>query len=240
MKFRFFALASLALLVPWSHAQAQAQAGKTPPAAAARECPADAPFPSAEALKKTGFELPVFKRYCYTDKSGSHALLLGEKQDLPFAEEQLSSVIRASLYRVEGDNTLTQEWSIRDFAGKDEAGVNFRSGLIELADIDGDGLVDPVLVYRFYTPDGADHIDDDDYVGRIKIVTFHKGGKATIHAITGHLDGERKTTANSNYFALPRALQQHLVKKMSAMASAGQFGFDNSYGYVPKREAGGR
>lgn len=240
MKLRFFALASLALLAPWSHAQAQAGKTSTVAVAAAPECPANAPFLSAEAVKKTGFELPVFKRYCYTDKSGSHALLLGEKQDLPFPEEQLSSVVRASLYRVGADNTLTQEWSIRDFAGKNEAGVNFRSKLIELADIDGDGRVDPVLVYRFYNPDGAEHIDDDDYVGRIKIVTFHKGSKATVHAITGHLDGERKTTANSNYFALPKAVRQHLVQKMSAMSSAGQFGFDNSYGYVPKKEAGGR
>ncbi|MGJ7566370.1 M949_RS01915 family surface polysaccharide biosynthesis protein [Variovorax sp. GB1R11] len=235
MKFKILALAALALLAPCSHAQTQAGKG-----AAARECPANAPFLSAEALKKAGFELPVFKRYCYTDKAGSHALLLGEKQDRPFPEEQLSSAVRASLYRIEGDRTLTQEWSIRDFAGKDEAGVNFRSKLIELADIDGDGLVDPVLVYRFYNPDGADHIDDDDYVGRIKIVTFHKGSKATIHAITGHYDGERKTTANGNYFALPKAVQQHLVKKMSDMAGAGQFGFDNSYGYVPRKEAAGR
>lgn len=235
MKFKILALAALALLAPWSHAQAPAGQG-----AAARECPAHAPFLSADALKKAGFELPVFKRYCYTDKAGSHALLLGEKQDLPFPDEQLSSAIRASLYRVEGDRTLTQEWSIRDFAGKDEAGVNFRSRLVELADIDGDGLVDPVLVYRFYDPDGAARIDNDDYVGRIKIVTFHKGSKATIHAVTGHYDGERKTTANSNYFALPKAVQQHLVKKMSGMYDAGQFGFDNSYGYVPRKETGAR
>ncbi|WP_198084254.1 hypothetical protein [Variovorax sp. E3] len=76
-KAKLLALASLALLAPWSHAQ-QAPAAKN-------ECPADAPFLSAEALKKAGgLELPVFKRYCYTDKSGSYALLLGEKQDLPF------------------------------------------------------------------------------------------------------------------------------------------------------------
>jgi hypothetical protein len=225
------ALATLALSATCSHAQGQP--GK---AIAARECPANAPFLSADALKKTGFDLPAFKRYCYTDAAGSHALLLGEKQDLPFAEELLSSTIRASLYKVEPDNTLVQEWSIRDFAGKDEAGVNFRSKLIELADIDGDGLVDPVLVYRFFNQKDAEHIDDDDFVGRIKLVTFHKGNKATIHAVTGHFDGERKTTANSTYFALPKPVQQHLVKKMTAMDAAGQFGFDNSYGYEPRKE----
>jgi hypothetical protein len=241
MKFKCIALASLAsfaLVATWSHAQGQPS--KNANVGAARECPANAPFLSADALKKAGFDLPAFKRYCYTDAAGSHALLLGEKQDLPFAEELLSSAIRASQYKIEADNTLTPEWSIRDFAGKDEAGVNFRSKLIELADIDGDGLVDPVLVYRFFNQTDAEHIDDDDYVGRIKLVAFHKGNKATVHAVTGHYDGERKTTANSNYFALPKQVQQHLVKKMTAMDAAGQFGFDNSYEYVPKKERAAR
>lgn len=228
------AIALLVSLATGSHAQ-------TPAGKSGNECAAGAPYLNAEALKKAGFELPVFKRYCYSDKAGSHVLLLGEKQDLPFSEERLSSTIQAALYKVGADGgSLTPEWSIRDFAGKEEAGLNFRSKLIELADIDGDGLVDPVLVYRFFEPDGADRIVNDDFVGRIKIVAFHQGRKATIHAITGNLDGDRKTTANANYFALPKPVQQHLVKKMAAMYSAGQFGFDNSYGFVPRKEGARR
>lgn len=232
MKTKLLALASLALFATWGHAQAPA---------AKSECPADAPFLSAEALKKAGgLEFPVFKRYCYTDKSGSYALLLGEKQDLPFPQEKLSSAIQASLYKVEGGNALVRQWSIRDFAGKDDGGVNFRSKLIELTDIDGDGRIDPVLVYRFFVLEDANHIATDDFTGRIKIVTFHQGRKATIHAITGNLDGDRKTTANGNYFALPKSIRQHLVKKMSAMYSAGQFGFDNSYDFAPRKESAAR
>jgi hypothetical protein len=228
------AIALFVSLATGSHAQ-------TPPGKSGNECAAGAPYLNAEALKKAGFELPVFKRYCYSDKAGSHVLLLGEKQDLPFSEERLSSTIQAALYKVGADGgSLTPEWSIRDFAGKEEAGLNFRSKLIELADIDGDGLVDPVLVYRFFEPDGADRIVNDDFVGRIKIVAFHQGRKATIHAVTGNLDGDRKTTANANYFALPKPVQQHLVKKMAAMYSAGQFGFDNSYGFVPRKEGARR
>jgi hypothetical protein len=228
------AIALLVSLATGSHAQ-------TPAGKSGNECAAGAPYLNAEALKKAGFELPVFRRYCYSDKAGSHVLLLGEKQDLPFPEEKLSSAIQAALYKVGADGgSLTPEWSIRDFAGKEEAGLNFRSKLIELADIDGDGLVDPVLVYRFFEPDGADRIVNDDFVGRIKIVAFHQGRKATIHAITGNLDGDRKTTANANYFALPKPVQQHLVKKMAAMYSAGQFGFDNSYGFVPRKEGARR
>ena len=234
MRGALLAIALLVSLATGSHAQ-------TPPGKSGNECAAGAPYLNAEALKKAGFELPVFRRYCYSDKAGSHVLLLGEKQDLPFSEERLSSTIQAALYKVGADGgSLTPEWSIRDFAGKEEAGLNFRSKLIELADIDGDGLVDPVLVYRFFEPDGADRIVNDDFVGRIKIVAFHQGRKATIHAITGNLDGDRKTTANANYFALPKPVQQHLVKKMAAMYSAGQFGFDNSYGFVPRKEGARR
>ncbi|NVM90959.1 M949_RS01915 family surface polysaccharide biosynthesis protein [Variovorax sp. SG517] len=234
MRRALLAAALLASLAAAGHAQRS-------PAKSTVECVPGASYLSADTLKKTGFELPVFKCYCYSDKAGSHVLLLGEKQDLSFAEEKLSSAIQAALYKVGADGaSLTPEWSIRDFAGKYEAGLNFRTKLIELADIDGDGLVDPVLVYRFFERDGAGRIVDDDYSGRIKIVTFHQGRKATIQAITGELDGDRKTTANTGYFALPKPVQQHLVKKMAAMYDAHHFGFDNSYGFVPRKEAARR
>jgi hypothetical protein len=227
------AMASLALLANWSHAQQTAKAD-------AKECPANTPYLSAEALKTAGFELPVFKRYCYADKSGSYALLLGKKQDKPFPQEQLSSAIQAVLYKVERDNALTRQWSMRDFGGPDDGGVNFRSKLVELTDIDGDGLTDPILVYRFFLLADGNSISTDDFSGRIKIVTFHQGKKATIHAITGNLDGDRSTTANANYFALPKPVREHLVKKMAAMYKAGQFGFDNSYEFAPRKEKAGR
>ena len=229
------ALALLASLAVPAHGQARspAQPGKN-------DCPASAPYLDAEALKAAGFELPVFKRLCFSDRSGSHVLVLGEAQDAPFAEELLSKTLQAALYKVEGGRSLSKQWSIRDFASKDEAGVNFRSKLIELTDLDGDGLVDPVLVYRFFDRKDATHFESDDFAGRIKIVAFHRGRKAAIHAITGQLDGERTTTANGNYFALPKPVQQHLVRKMAAMYEAGQFGFDNSYGFVPRKESAAR
>lgn len=229
---KILAFASLSLLAAGICAQT--------PEADRNECPANAPYLGAEALKTAGFELPVFKRYCYTDKSGSYALLLGEKQDRPFPPELLSSTLQAALYKVDGGKVLTRQWAIRDFAGKDDGGVSFRSKLVELSDIDGDGLIDPILVYRFFPLVDTDSISTDDFSGGIKIVAFHRGQKATIHAITGDLDGDRKTTANSHYFALPKVLQQHLVKKMAAMYKARQFGFDNSYDFVPRKEAAGR
>jgi len=228
MKRKVMALAMFALLATASHAQAQMQAEKS-------ACPADAPFLNADAVKKAGIELPVFKRYCYTDRSGSYALLLAEKQDLPFTGETLCSVIQATLFKVGSDGALTRQWSIRDFAGKDDAGINFRSKLFEFADLDGDGLVEPILVYRFFAPTGANSFDSDDFSGAIKIIAFHQGRKVVIHAITGDLDGDRSTRANAEFFALPKAVREHLVRKMAGMYKAGQFGFDNGNDFVPKK-----
>jgi hypothetical protein len=227
MKRNLSALAAFALLATASHAQTTKVEQNA--------CPADAPFLSADAVKKAGVELPVFKRYCYTDKSGSYALLLSEKQDLPFTKETLSSAIQATLFKVGGDNALTRQWSIRDFAGKDDAGINFRSKLSEFADLDGDGLIDPILVYRFFAPSDKDNFDSDDFSGAIKIVAFHQGRKVVIHAITGDLDGDRSTRANADFFALPKPVRAHLVKKMAGMYKAGQFGFDNSDDFMPKK-----
>jgi hypothetical protein len=227
MKRNLLTLAAFALLATASHAQTTKVEQNA--------CPADAPFLSADAVKKAGVELPVFKRYCYTDKSGSYALLLSEKQDLPFTKETLSSAIQATLFKVGDDNALTRQWSIRDFAGKDDAGINFRSKLSEFADLDGDGLIDPILVYRFFAPSDKDSFDSDDFSGAIKIVAFHQGRKVVIHAITGDLDGDRSTRANADFFALPKPMRAHLVKKMAGMYKAGQFGFDNSDDFMPKK-----
>ncbi|MGJ7603259.1 M949_RS01915 family surface polysaccharide biosynthesis protein [Variovorax sp. LT1R20] len=227
MKRKVLSLAAFALLATASHAQTTK--------AEKNACPANAPFLSADAVKKAGVELPVFKRYCYTDTSGSYALLLAEKQDVPFTGEMLSSVIQATLFKVEGDGSLARQWSIRDFAGKDDAGINFRSKLLELADIDADGSVEPILVYRFFAPGEKDGFNTDAYSGAIKIVAFYQGRKVVIHAITGILDGDRSTRANAEFFALPEPVRRHLIDKTVAMEKAGQFGFDNSNKFMPKK-----
>lgn len=231
MRRKTLVLAALVLFAAASHGQ------KAEMTAEKNACPANAPFLSAEAVKKAGVELPVFKRYCYIDRSGSYALMLFEKQDRPFPDEMLSSAIQATHFKVGSDGALTRQWSIRDFAGKADAGINFRSKLVEFADLDADGLIEPILVYRFFAPDDGSGFSSSDFSGGIKIITFHQGRKVAIHAITGQLDGERRTTANANFFALSKSARQHLVRKMAGMYSARQFGFDNSYGFQEERGA---
>ena len=190
-----------------------------------------------ETLKMSGILLPVFKHYCYSDQSGNYVLYLTEKQDVKQDEEKLSSAVEAHLLKIEADKSLSNIASIRDKANADEAGMEFWSKLTEISDIDNDGNMEPILVYRFYNK-GEAKIDHDAFSGRIKIIMFDKGSKVVIRAITGNLDGERQTTATENFFALPASVQKHLVKKMTGMYKDNLYGFDNSYQFVPRKSKG--
>lgn len=197
----------------------------------------DARLLQAETLKKSGISLPVFKHYCYSDQSGSYVLYLTEKQDVKRGEEKLASAIEAHLLKLEADKTLSNVASIRDKANAEEAGMEFWSKLTEISDIDNDGNIEPILVYRFYNKDET-KIDRDAFSGRIKIIMLYKGSKVVIRAITGNLDGERQTTATENFFTLPASVQKHLVKKMTGMYRDNLYGFDNSYQFVPRKSMG--
>ena len=191
----------------------------------------------AETLKKSGISLSVFKHYCYSDQSGSYVLYLTEKQDVKQGEDKLSSAVEAHLLKIETEKSLSSIASIRDKANADEAGMEFWSKLTEIGDIDNDGNIEPILVYRFYNKDET-KIDRDAFSGRIKIIMLYKGSKVVIRAITGNLDGERQTTATENFFTLPASVQKHLVKKMTGMYRDNLYGFDNSYQFVPRKSMG--
>ncbi|MFZ6640909.1 M949_RS01915 family surface polysaccharide biosynthesis protein [Undibacterium sp. TC4M20W] len=191
----------------------------------------------AETLKKSGIVLPVFKHYCYSDQSGNYVLYLAEKQDIKQnikqGEEKLSRAVEAHLLKIEADKSLSSIASIRDKANADEAGMEFWSKLTEIGDIDKDGNIESIIVYRFYNKGDDGLADRSAYSGRIKIVMLYKGSKVVIRAVTGDLDGERETTSTDNFFALPATLQKHLVQKMAAMYRDDQYGFDNSYQFKP-------
>ncbi|MFZ6657339.1 M949_RS01915 family surface polysaccharide biosynthesis protein [Undibacterium sp. TJN19] len=199
------------------------------------KCTDDAMMLSANTLKKARILLPVFRHYCYSDQSGKHVLYLTEKQDKVYANEKLSSAVEAHLFTLESDNSFSLPVRIRDKADSEEAGIGFWSKLVELKDIDGDGLIDPILVYRVYDQKDSNAVNTDAYSGRIKIILLYKGSKVVIRAITGTLDGERQTTATENFFLLPASMQKYLVKKMAKMYELDQYGFDNSYKFVPRK-----
>jgi hypothetical protein len=187
-----------------------------------------------DTLKTAKVTLPVFAHFCYRDNSGDYVVYLTESGDRRYDGETLSSKIGAHLFKINAGPTLAAKGTVSDSALEGMAGVEWWTKLTELNDIDGDGLVDPILVYRFYESENGE-MHDDPYEGRVKIIAFHRDAKAAIRAITGHLDGQRSITASGPFFKLPPVLQTHLMRKMKRMYHENQFGFDNTYAFKPRK-----
>ncbi len=84
----------------------------------------------------------------------------------PFPEELLSSAIQAALYKVGSDNLLTQAMGDPRLCRRAGGGRQLpHRGSSSSRIIDGDGLVDPVLVYRFFEPEDDGHVNVDPFSG---------------------------------------------------------------------------
>ena len=188
-----------------------------------------------QVLKLSEPHLQIFKHYCFTDKSGTYDLFLNEKQDKPYDQDILSTAIEAKLYKRSSSGESALVSSLQDQKSQNEIGVNFRSKLTEISDVDGDGLIEPIIVYKFVDP-LQEATGNPAYSGRMKIIMFYKSTKIAIRATTGDLDSQRSTTANENFFKLPTKIQKHLVAKMKKMYDEDVFGFDNSNKFIPKLE----
>lgn len=189
----------------------------------------------AAGLAKLQISMKPVKTYCYADKSGSYQVYLTEKLDRFPGKSPISSVLEAQIVKIPASGSPVISATVRESVSAKDAGGYFSSKLLELTDIDGDGLVDPIFVFRICAKGEDGGYDEDPYTGRMKFVILHKGTTASVEAITGTLDDERSTKGNAAYFALPAKVQAYLVKKFQAIAKAGQFGLDNSHGYRPTK-----
>lgn len=189
----------------------------------------------AAGLAKLKISMKPVKTFCYTDKSGSYQVYLTEKLDKFPGKAPLSTVLEAQIVKIPATGNPVISTTVRETSTNSEAGGYFSSKLLELSDIDGDGLVDPIVVFRFCEKDGNGGYDEDPFSGRMKTVIVHKGAKASVDAVTGTLDNERSTKGDAAYFALPAKVQAYLVKKFGGIYSAKQFGYDNSKGFKPTK-----
>lgn len=211
----------MSILVMQSMAQ-----DKSKPAAVLSENEVNALF-NASLKQKLNIAFPIFKAYHFTDKSGSFYLLLTErikqKEDVT---NQNDSIAAFCIKKSNDDFTLL--WQMKDFrllktsSGTAENAIWFWSKYIYLQDINGDGFIEPLLVYG---TSGINGIED----GRIKILLYYKNTKYAIRHQNGVLDFERNTQVDAAFYQLPQLVQNFVLDVMQQMTENNHAIFPAAY-----------
>ncbi len=157
-----------------------------------------------------GITYPIFRVYTYTDASGKNYSVMTESNDRIFADgDTLNTQIKV-LHLLEEGGQLRKLWEVNDQIQGEESFIRLWTKFVDFADRDGDGLVEPIVVYGTSALNGYED-------GRIKILICCKGQKVAIRHQNGTLDFERVTMLDRAFYQLPTAIQDAVKEKVVLM-----------------------
>jgi hypothetical protein len=168
--------------------------------------------------KRLGIKFATYAVFEYSDRFKKQYLVLSENSYSREKEQALNDSVQAVL--LQHNNGLLQPvLTITDFItpGKNNKGFTdysiwFWTKYTSIADIDGDGSADPIIVYGT-----AGENDKEDC--KIKIVTCCKGKKFVIRHQNGSLDFERNTHVDKAWYTLPAKIQAKVKSIMNALTA---------------------
>lgn len=167
-------------------------------------------------VKQFNLQYPIRRVYSYHDQSGTYYLALCESIDEVTKDDTLHHKIKAVNLKKDG-NILVKTWELNDFmnshdpVGGQESSIWFWTKFCEIKDLDGDGNVDPLIVYG---SSGINGYDD----GRIKIIINYKGQKIAVRHQNSTLDEGRHIQIDAAFYTLPQPIQQRVRKLMQTLA----------------------
>ena len=163
--------------------------------------------------KEFKINYPIFRVYNYTDKSGEFFCVLTESNDsITNTKDTFNHSIKAIDLKVD-KGKLVKVWELNDNIIKNEREENsiwFWTSYFDFMDFNGDGLIEPILVYGTSAMNGYDD-------GRIKFIIFYNGQKIAIRHQNGVLDNERQTQIDKAFYSLPQKLKDNIKSKMTLM-----------------------
>ncbi|WP_298505014.1 M949_RS01915 family surface polysaccharide biosynthesis protein [uncultured Maribacter sp.] len=179
---------------------------------------------SLEVKKKHNITFRVYRAYRYEDVNGQHLLLMTEnaakKENTAFIKENkhvYNDSIKAYFFDLK-DEQLELKRTLTDFIGTNEVSEEFSiaywTKFFALKDYDGNGTIDPILIYGSYGNNGTDD-------GRIKIMVFQGTRKSGIRHQNGTLDSERNTKVDASFYELPMGIQKQVMQQMQAITANG-------------------
>lgn len=132
--------------------------------------------------------------------------------------------------------SITKVWRMEDYIsdqvdnpGNLETEIYWLQQYCSTTDIDGDGIVEPVVCYA---SEGNNGIDD----GRLKIIIWYKGEKIGIRHQNGVLDFQRNIKVDKKFYKLPSSIKEHVYALMADIEKNNRAIFP--YGWKEKMEKG--
>ncbi|KAF2331867.1 M949_RS01915 family surface polysaccharide biosynthesis protein [Flavobacterium ginsenosidimutans] len=156
-------------------------------------------------------DFPIYKAFEFSDKGGVYELVLAENQKTISKKDTLNTKIQA-ICVVNDHGGFLEKWRINDLLEDyepKETNIWFWTKYCNTKDIDGDGYIDPIVVYGTRTEDG--------YIRRVKIITLYKTKKYVIRAVECDLDDCRSFKKDQNWNTLPQKIKTYVDQLLAKM-----------------------
>ncbi|MET0945791.1 MAG: hypothetical protein ABWY22_10305 [Flavobacterium sp.] len=156
-------------------------------------------------------DLPIFKAFEYSDKGGVYELLLCENQKTISKKDTLNTKIHA-ICTINDHGGFLEKWRINDLleiTEPQETNIWFWTKYCSTKDLDGDGYIEPIIIYGTK--------NEDDEISRVKIITVYKNKKYVIRAVECVFDECRSFKKDANWNLLPQKIKvyvDNLVEKI--------------------------
>jgi hypothetical protein len=214
-------LSGLLLLIFAGHGKAQ-QKGTISPTSRILSSSEVAARINDSIKKEFHIDFWIWRVYSYSDESGDFLCVLTERIDTirHFDDGTIDTAvnkIRAINLRAD-HGKLTKVWEINDFVLRDEHDIQFWTRFSSFTDGDGDGLIEPLIVYGTI-PLGSSIGED----GRVKFIIYYKGKKVAIRHEEGSLDGQTHTEIDDTFYALPKKVRGLVETKMEEIMKVGGY-----------------
>jgi hypothetical protein len=154
-------------------------------------------------------DFPIYRAYEYQDKGGVFELVLCENQTNK--KDTLNTRIQA-ICGMNDHGGFLEKWTINDLLEDyvpKETNIWFWTKYCSTKDIDGDGYIEPVIVYGTR--------NENDEIRRVKIITVYKNKKYVIRAVECDLDICRSFEKDKNWNLMPQKVKTYvnqLVEKI--------------------------
>jgi hypothetical protein len=149
-------------------------------------------------------DFPIYKAFECADKSGVYNLLLCENRKYISKKDTLNTKIQAICTMADHGGFL-EKWRINDLLedyNPKEKNIWFWTKYCSMKDLDGDGYIDPVIVYGTR--------NENDEIRRVKIITVYKNKKNAIRAVECDLDDCRSFKKDASWNSLPQKIKTYV------------------------------